>query len=263
MFMKKKLIMTLMLTCALSSGFASTGDISTLAKRADLVREAGSDVKKLIENVNKKQQEGDIKVDDKNYIVVIEKRKEGDTNVFTRVAHSKKEKVGQKVDESVLLDVLKNAEDALKSGDGPVRVQFNVDGKPLYALVSRSGDFLIFNICSDEKEVNNLLAGNQPEEKKPEEKKPEVKTEEKKQEEKKQESVEVKPKIRPEEKKTENDEVKLEEKKVEPKLDGDDKSKEDTTVGKNEEAIEAKEDKTQAKKSEEANSNPVKESAQN
>ncbi|MEI6627831.1 MAG: hypothetical protein WCN27_00265 [Alphaproteobacteria bacterium] len=253
--MKKKLVMTLMLTCALSSGFASTGDISTLAKRADLVKEAGSDVRKLIENVNKKQQEGDIKVDDKNYIVVIEKRKEGDTNVFTRVAHSKKEKVGQKVDESVLLDVLRNAEDALKSGDGPVRVQFNVDGKPLYALVSRSGDFLIFNICADEKEVNNLLTGNQPEEKKPDEKK---------QEEKKPESVEVKPEEKkPEEKKTENVEVKLEEKKVKPKLDGDDKSKEDTTVGKNEDAIEAKEDKTQTKKSEEANSNPVKESAQN
>ena len=51
-----KIVMTLMLTCALSTGVASAGDFSTLARRADLVKEAGSDAKTLIETVNKKQQ---------------------------------------------------------------------------------------------------------------------------------------------------------------------------------------------------------------
>lgn len=269
--MKKKLVMTLMLTCALSSGFAGNVEVSTLAKRADLIKEAGSDGKKLLETINEKQQKGDIKVDEKNYVVVL--KKDGD---WIRVAHYKKEQLDKKV-EPVLLGVVKDAEDALKSGDGPARIQFNVDGKPLYALVSRCGDFLVFNICADEKEVNNFLGGNKPEEKNPEEKKPEVKPEEKKPEkveekpeEKKAESKlggddkpkENTPDVKEDENKTKTIEVKKEEKKVEIQLDGD-KSKENTPSGKTDEAITPKEDEPQAKKLEEANSTLVKEKAQN
>lgn len=245
--MKKKLVMTLMLTCALSSGFAGNVEVSTLAKRADLIKDAGSDGKKLIEKINKEQQEGSIKVDEKNYIVVLKKDGDG----YIRLAHFKKEQLEKKV-EPVLLGVIKDAEDALKSGDGPARIQFNVDGKSMFAVVSRCGDLLVFNICADESQVNSFLGSSKPEEKKPEEKKSEeqkpekveVKPEEKKVELKLEESDKPKentPDVKEDENKTKTIEVKKEENKVELQLDGD-KPKENTPSGKTDEAITPKED---------------------
>ena len=232
--MNKKLVMTLLLTCALGSGFADSGKVSTLAERADLIKSAGSDKDKITAAVNKKQQDGEIKVDEKNYIVVLKKDGDG----YIRVAHFKKEQLDKRV-ETVLLSIIKDAEGALKSGDGPARIQFNADGKQMYAVVSRCNDLLIFNMCDDERQVNSLL---------PEEKAPEVKQEEKKHEDKK-------PEAKQEEKKSDD-------KKEKPSQDVDDKPKGDIPSPKTDEVSVPKEDEDKSKKSEQEAS-PAKENTQN
>jgi hypothetical protein len=67
----------------------------------------------------------------------------------------------------------------LSGGSGPVAFDFSAGEKKLYAVLSKQGDFLVFNICPAEDEVKGLLAaGEKPAEVKPEVKKEEVKQEE-------------------------------------------------------------------------------------
>ncbi len=176
--MKSKLLIGLMLASSLSFGLAAS--VSTLAEREVLIKEAfAKSPVDAVEAINKSQQEDKIKVDDQHYIVVI--KKDGDK--YVRVAHFKKEKINQAVEQSIM-NVMQEAEAKLSGGSGPVAFDFSAGEKKLYAVLSKQGDFLVFNICPTEDEVKGLLAaGEKPAEVKPEVKKEEVKKEEPKKEE--------------------------------------------------------------------------------
>ena len=163
--MKTNLIMSLVLVFAFNSDLAADG-VSTLAQRAEVIAKAlEKGPKEAVEAINKAQK-GDLKVDDSNYIVVVEKS--GD--VYKRIAHFKGEKLDTSIEPS-LLNIVQEAEKALASGTGPV-VAFSFsasDNKKMYALLSKKDNLLIFNICSKQEEVDDFL-------------KPAAKVEEKKQE---------------------------------------------------------------------------------
>jgi len=163
-FMKTNLLMALMLATALNSGFAEVAT-STLAQRAEQITKAlEKGPKEGVEAINKAQ-EGELKVDDSNYIVVI--AKEGD--VYKRVAHFKKDKLNQSIEPS-LLNVVKEAEAKLGEGTGPIAFSFPASDKKMYAVISKQGDLLIFNICPTQEEVDAFLKTSaKVEEKKPEE----------------------------------------------------------------------------------------------
>ena len=188
--MKSKLLIGLMLASSLSFGLAAS--VSTLAEREVLIKEAfAKSPVDAVEAINKSQQEDKIKVDDQHYVVVI--KKDGDK--YIRIAHFKKEKINQAVEQSIM-NVMQEAEAKLSGGSGPVAFDFSAGEKKLYAVLSKQGDFLVFNICPAEDEVKGLLAaGEKPAEVKPEVKKEEVKKEEPKKEEVKLEvkQEEVKP----------------------------------------------------------------------
>lgn len=181
-----------MLASSLSFGLAAS--VSTLAERDVLIREAfARSPEDAVEAINKSQQEDKIKVDDQHYVVVI--KKDGDK--YIRVAHFKKEKINQAVEQSIMY-VMREAEAKLSGGSGPVAFDFSASEKKLYAVLSKQGDFLVFNICPAEDEVKGLLAaGEKPAEVKPEVKKEEVKKEEPKKEEVKPADATVAPAATP------------------------------------------------------------------
>ena len=153
--MKSKLLIGLMLASSLSFGLAAS--VSTLAEREVLIKEAfAKSPVDAVEAINKSQQEDKIKVDDQHYIVVI--KKDGDK--YVRVAHFKKEKINQAVEQSIM-NVMQEAEAKLSGGSGPVAFDFSAGEKKLYAVLSKQGDFLVFNICPAEDEVKGLLAAGE------------------------------------------------------------------------------------------------------
>lgn len=150
--MKSKLLIGLMLASSLSFGLAAS--VSTLAERDVLIKEAfEKGPADAVEAINKSQQEDKIKVDDQHYIVVI--KKDGDK--YIRVAHFKKEKINQAVEQSIM-NVMQEAEAKLSGSSGPVAFDFSAGEKKLYAVLSKQGDFLVFNISPTEDEVKGLLA---------------------------------------------------------------------------------------------------------
>lgn len=150
--MKSKLLIGLMLASSLSFGLSAS--VSTLAERDVLIKEAfEKGPADAVEAINKSQQEDKIKVDDQHYIVVI--KKDGDK--YIRVAHFKKEKINQAVEQSIM-NVMQEAEAKLSGGSGPVAFDFSAAEKKLYAVLSKQGDFLVFNICPTEDELKGLLA---------------------------------------------------------------------------------------------------------
>lgn len=159
-----------MLASSLSFGLSAS--VSTLAERDVLIKEAfAKSPADAVEAINKTQQEDKIKVDDQHYIVVI--KKDGDK--YVRVAHFKKEKINQAVEQSIM-NVMQEAEAKLSGGSGPVAFDFSASEKKLFAVLSKQGDFLVFNISPTEDEVKGLLAaGEKPVEAKPQEKQEEVK----------------------------------------------------------------------------------------
>jgi len=167
---KSKLLIGLMLASSLSFGLSAS--VSTLAERDVLIKEAfAKSPADAVEAINKTQQEDKIKVDDQHYIVVI--KKDGDK--YVRVAHFKKEKINQAVEQSIM-NVMQEAEAKLSGGSGPVAFDFSASEKKLFAVLSKQGDFLVFNISPTEDEVKGLLAaGEKPVEAKPQEKQEEVK----------------------------------------------------------------------------------------
>jgi hypothetical protein len=169
-FVKSKLLIGLMLASSLSFGLSAS--VSTLAERDVLIKEAfEKGPADAVEAINKSQQEDKIKVDDQHYIVVI--KKDGDK--YIRVAHFKKEKINQAVEQSIM-NVMQEAEAKLSGGSGPVAFDFSASEKKLFAVLSKQGDFLVFNISPTEDEVKGLLAaGEKPVEAKPQEKQEEVK----------------------------------------------------------------------------------------
>ena len=185
--MKSKLLIGLMLASSLSFGLAAS--VSTLAEREVLIKEAfAKSPVDAVEAINKSQQEEKIKVDDQHYVVVI--KKDGDK--YIRVAHFKKEKINQAVEQSIM-NVMQEAETKLSGGSGPVAFDFSAGEKKLYAVLSKQGDFLVFNISPTEDEVKGFLAaGEKPVEAKPEEKKEEPKKEEVKPEVKQEVKQEIK-----------------------------------------------------------------------
>ena len=141
-----------MLASSLSFGLSAS--VSTLAERDVLIKEAfEKGPADAVEAINKSQQEDKIKVDDQHYIVVI--KKDGDK--YIRVAHFKKEKINQAVEQSIM-NVMQEAEAKLSGGSGPVAFDFSAAEKKLYAVLSKQGDFLVFNICPTEDELKGLLA---------------------------------------------------------------------------------------------------------
>jgi autonomous glycyl radical cofactor GrcA len=175
--MNSKLLVGLLLASSLSFGLAAS--VSTLAEREVLIKEAfAKSPEDAVEAINKSQQEEKIKVDDQHYVVVI--KKDGDK--YIRVAHFKKEKINQAVEQSIM-NVMQDAEAKLAGGSGPVAFDFSASEKKLFAVLSKQGNFLVFNICPAEDEVKGLLAaGEKSAEVKSEEVKPEVKPEVKQEE---------------------------------------------------------------------------------
>ncbi len=157
-----------MLASALGSGFsAAPAQISTLAERDKLIQESFlKSPEDALKSINEAQQEEKIKVDDQHYVVVI--KKEGDK--YVRVAHFKKDKLNQAVEQSIM-SVMQEAETKLAGGSGPVSFSFSAGEKKLFAALSKQSDFLVFNICPTQDEVEGLLKAHV----KPEEKKEEVK----------------------------------------------------------------------------------------
>ena len=141
-----------MLTCTFNGGFSQDSGMSTLAQRADLIKALEKDPKKGLEDINKNQQDNDIKVDETHYIVVLEK--EGD--VYKRVGHFKKDKLNQVIEPS-LSNVVQEAETKLAGGNGPIAFNFQASDKKMYCVLSKQGNFLIFNICPTQEEVDAFL----------------------------------------------------------------------------------------------------------
>ncbi len=176
--MKSNFMMALMLASAFNSGFAE-GTLSTLAQRAEVLKAFEKDPKQGLEAINQAQQEGSLKADADNYVVVIEK----DGDVYKRVAHFDKEKLKleQQTIETSLLSVVQDAEAKLAGGTGPIAFSFSASNKTMHAILAKRGNLLIFNICPTQEEVDLFLKAATPtadkvpvtpvvaEEKKPEE----------------------------------------------------------------------------------------------
>ena len=167
--MKKNLLITLFLTTSLGSCFAT----ATIADREKLIEGFKNDSGKTIDAINKQQQDGGLKVDDQHYIVVLEKISD---KKYSRVAHLKKENVGKDVEAS-LLHIVESAEKKLNEsgGDGPVSFKFIAENKDIFAVVSRFGKYIVFDISIDQKEVDAACGVKAPEkqvEESPKEEKP-------------------------------------------------------------------------------------------
>lgn len=151
-----------------SSCFAFlSAEISTLAERAAMLTEAFKidDMDKVVEIINSKQD----KADDKNYVVVIKKE---DDSSYVRVAHFKKDKVGIKITEDVLLKVIEEAEKKLADSKDNMAFEFIIGGTKYFAVIAKKDKYLVFNITATKEEVNKLLGIS--DEKKTEEKKEET-----------------------------------------------------------------------------------------
>ncbi len=161
----------------------SAAELSKLAERAALLKET-DDMEKTIEIINTKQQESKIaeskSADDRNYIVIIKK----EDGAYVRVAHFKKDKVGIKITEDVLLKIIEEAEKKLGDSSESMPYEFKIGGTDYYAVISKKNSYLIFNITSSKEEINKFLGISEKpdvkEEKKPEPKKEEPKAEDKK-----------------------------------------------------------------------------------
>lgn len=165
--MKSKFFLSLMLASTFSSGFA-TESVSTLAQRDAMIKKAfEKSPEDAIKFINEEQQADKTKADDQHYVVIV--KKDGDK--YVRVAHFKKDKVNIAVEQSIM-NIILDAEAKLASTSGPVSFSFSAGAgeKKLYAILSKHGDYLIFNICPTSEEVDGLLKANQKtEDKKPEE----------------------------------------------------------------------------------------------
>ena len=151
--MKSKFFISLLLASAISSGFSSS-TVSTLSQRDEMIINAFKDKspEEALKEINKKQQDGDVKADNQDYVVIV--KSEGN-DTYTRVAHSQSDKVG-KVVEPALVPMMKDAEKKLGINAGPV--EFELTGqKTLYAVIEKRGEYLIFNICPTKDEVDGLL----------------------------------------------------------------------------------------------------------
>lgn len=151
--MKSKFFISLLLASAISSGFSSS-TVSTLSQRDEMIINAFKDKspEEALKEINKKQQDGDVKADNQDYVVIV--KSEGN-DTYTRVAHSQSDKVG-KVVEPALVAMMKDAEKKLGINAGPV--EFELTGqKTLYAVIEKRGEYLIFNICPTKDEVDGLL----------------------------------------------------------------------------------------------------------
>lgn len=167
--MKKSLFMALLLASCLENGLAA----STVVERAELVKGLKDNSKDTIKKVNETQQKDKSKYGDDNYIVVIEKNGSN----YERVAHFNEEKLKEnekKITDEKLLNIIKVAEKILDDGYGPVSCPIDKN----FAVVTKCGDFLVFNISNDKKEVETFVKANKPEEKKAEELKKEEKVKE-------------------------------------------------------------------------------------
>lgn len=156
--MKSKFFTCLLLATALSSGFAATSTVSTLAQRDAMVKEALSKSSEdALKAINEAQQTGQIKTDDQNYVVVIKIVEPGAK--YERVAHSKKEKLEEKTRavEASLEETVKQAEKELANTSGPIPFNFSANGKTLYAVLLKKDAYMIFNICEKKDEMDALL----------------------------------------------------------------------------------------------------------
>lgn len=152
-----------------------SAELSNASERATMLTEAFKidDMDKVIEIVNTKQQESKIadskSADDKNYVVIIKKEEDGS---YVRVAHFKKDKVGVKITEDVLLKVIDEAEKKLGDSKDNMAYEFTIGGTNYYAVIAKKGNHLVFNIAVTKEEVSKLLGTT--DEKKTDEKKPEA-----------------------------------------------------------------------------------------
>lgn len=156
--MKSKFFTCLLLATTISSGFAAVSPVSTLAQRDAMVKEALSKSSEdALKAINEAQQNGQIKTDDQNYVVVIKIVEPG--KKYERVAHSKKEKLEEKnrAVESSLEETVRQAEKELANTSGPIPFNFSANGKTLYAVLSKKDAYIIFNICEKKDEMDGLL----------------------------------------------------------------------------------------------------------
>lgn len=154
-----------------------SAELSNASERANMLAEAfkiQDDMDKVVEIINTKQQESKIaetkSADDKNYVVLIKKEDDGS---YVRVAHFKKDKVGTKITEDVLLKVIEEAEKKLGESKDNMALDFTIGGTKYYAVIAKKDKCLVFNIASSQEEVNKVL-GITADAKPTEEKKPEA-----------------------------------------------------------------------------------------
>lgn len=160
---------------------ALSAELSTLAERDAVLKEAlkTDDMDKVAEIISDKQQTNKIaenkSVDDKNYLVIIKKEEDGS---YVRTAYFKKDKIGIKITEQVLLDIIEEADKKIGDSTKDVAYEFAINGTKSYAVISKKGRSLIFDITATKEEVTKLLGT----ENKPEPKKEVIKVETKKEE---------------------------------------------------------------------------------
>ena len=163
--MKSKFFTCLLLATAMSSGFAAATSVSTLKERDAMVKEAISKSSEdALKAINEAQQNGQIKTDDQNYVVVIKIVEPG--KKYERVAHSKKEKLEEKSKEVVdtsLVEAMKKAEENLAKASGSIPFSFSAGGKTLWAVLLKKDAYMFFNICESKDKVDELLnSANKP-----------------------------------------------------------------------------------------------------
>jgi hypothetical protein len=160
---------------------ALSAELSTLAERNTELKEALKidDMDKVAEIIIDKQQTNKIaetkSVDDQNYLVIIKKEEDGS---YVRIAHFKKDKIGTKITEQVLLKIIEEADKKVGESTESMAYEFEINGTKAYAVISKKGRHLIFNITATKEEVTKLLGA----ENKPKPKKEEIKVEPQKEE---------------------------------------------------------------------------------
>lgn len=153
--MKSRFFIFLMFISAISSGFAGATAVSTLAQRDAMVKEAfkGKTPEDALKEINKKQQDGDVKADNQDYVVIVKKES---SDQYIRVAHYQSDKLNKAI-ELVLVDVMTKAEEKLAGSSGPADFEFSAGERKMYAVIEKRGEYLIFNICPTKDEVEGLL----------------------------------------------------------------------------------------------------------
>lgn len=166
-FMKTNFLKALLLGSVFASAFAA--GVSTLEDRSKMITEATKlNTEEMLNAINNQQQENKIaddkSADAKNYVVVIKKEDDGS---YTRVAHYQKNKVGTKIEES-LMEVLKEVAKKFEENTQVTSIyhHFKIADTDYHAVITKKDTLFIFNISHSEEEAKRAASTLPREEKK-------------------------------------------------------------------------------------------------